>query len=43
MRTRKSQVDIEIYCDSGALMLDLTTSAGVVVLGAEGSRGVEDA
>ena len=43
MRTRKSQVDIEIYCGGGVVLLGPTTSAGAVVLGAEGSRGVDDA
>ena len=42
MMTRKSRVDIEIYC-GGAVVLDPTTSVGDVVLGAEGSRGGEDA
>ena len=43
MRTRKSQVDIEIYCGGGALVLGPTTYVGVMVPGAEGSGGVEDA
>ena len=42
MRTKKSRVDIEIYCDGGVLMLGPTTSAGAMVLGAEGSGGAED-
>ena len=43
MRTRKSQVDIEIYCGGGAVVLSTATFAGAVVLGAEGSGGAEDA
>ena len=43
MMTRKSQADIEICCDGCAMMLDPTTFVGAVVLGAEGSRGAEDA
>ena len=43
MRTRKSQVDIEIYCGGGAVVLGPATFAGAVVLGAEGSRGAKDA
>ena len=43
MMARKPRVDIEICCDSGAMMLGLATSIGVVVLGAEGSAGVDDA
>ena len=43
MMTRKSRVDIEIYCRGGVVVLGPTTSAGAVVLGAEGSGGAEDA
>ena len=43
MMARKSQVDIEICCDGGAVMLGQTTSVGAVVLGAEGFGGAEDA
>ena len=43
MMARKSRVDIEICCDGSVVMLGLTTSVGAVVLGAEGSRGAEDA
>ena len=43
MRTRKSQVDIEIYCGGGVVVLIPATFAGAVVLGAEGSGGAEDA
>ena len=42
MMTRKSRVDIEIYCGGDTVVLDLTTSARVVVLRAEGFGGVED-
>ena len=37
MMARKSQVDIEICYDGGVMMLDLATSVGAMVLGAEGS------
>ena len=43
MMARKSRVDIEICCDSGAVMLGLATFVGAVVLGAEGFGGAEDA
>ena len=43
MMTRKSRVDIEIYCYGGAMVLGLTTYAGAVVSGVEGSRGAEGA
>ena len=43
MMARKSRVDTEISCDGCAMMLGLATSVGAVVLGAEGSRGAEDA
>ena len=43
MMTRKFQVDKEIYCVGGTVVLGSVTSAGSVVLGVEGSRGVEDA
>ena len=33
MMTRKSRVDIEIYCDDCVVVLGLATSAGAVVLG----------
>ena len=36
-------MDIEIYCDGGAVVLGSATYAGAVVLGAEGSGGAEDA
>ena len=36
-------MDIKIYCDSGVVVLGLATFPGAMVLGAEGSRGVEDA
>ena len=36
-------MDIEIYCGGGVVVLGPTTSARAVVLGAEGSGGVEDA
>ena len=42
-RTRKSRVDIEIYYGRGFVVLGPATSAGAVVLGAEGSRGTEGA
>ena len=42
MRTRKSQVDIEIYCGGSATVLDPATFAGAVVLRAEVFGGVED-
>ena len=35
-------MDIEIYYGGGAVVLGPATSAGVVVLGAEGSRGAKD-
>ena len=34
MMTKKSRVDIEIYCCDGAVVLGLATFAGAVVLGA---------
>ena len=40
---QESQVDIEICCGGGAVVLSPTTSVGVVVLGVEGSKGIEDA
>ena len=43
MMTRKSRVNIEIYCGGGAVVLGPSTSIGAVELGAEGSRGAEDA
>ena len=43
MMARKSRVDIEICCDGGVVMLDLATSVGAMVLGAEGFEGAEDA
>ena len=43
MIARKSRVDIVICCGRGTEVLGPATSAGVVVLGAEGSGGVEDA
>ena len=43
MMARKSRVDLEICYDGGAMMLGLATSIGAVVLGVEGSAGVEDA
>ena len=43
MMARKSRVDIVIYCGGGAEVLRSTTSAGAVVLGAEGFGGIEDA
>ena len=43
MMSRKSRVDIEIYRGGGAVVHGLATSAGVVVLGTEGSGGAEDA
>ena len=43
MMTKKSRVDIEIYYDDSVVVLDPETFAGNVVLGAEGSRGAEDA
>ena len=43
MMTRKSSVDIETNCDGGAVVLGPATSARAVVLGAEGSEGVEEA
>ena len=42
MMVIKSRVEIMIYCGEGAEVLGPTTSIGVV-LGAEGSRSVEDA
>ena len=42
MIVRKSRVEIVIYCGGGADVLGPTASVGVV-LGAEGSGGVEDA
>ena len=43
MMARKSRVDIEICYDGGVVMLGPATSAGAVVLGAEGFGGAEDA
>ena len=43
MMARKSRVDIEICCDGGAVMHGPATSVRVVVLGAKGSGGAEDA
>ena len=43
MMARKSRVDIEICCGGGAVVLGPTTSVGAVVLGVEGSGGIEDA
>ena len=43
MITRKSRVDIEIYCCSGVMMLGPATSTRAVVPGAEGSGGAKDA
>ena len=42
MMARKSRVDIVICCKGDAEVLLSATSAGVVVLGAKGSGGVED-
>ena len=42
MMTRKSRVDIEIYCGGGAVVLSPATSTGAVVLGAKGFGGAED-
>ena len=36
-------MDIEIYCDSGVVVLGQKTSAGDVVLRAEGIGGADDA
>ena len=35
MMARKSQVEIEIYCGGGAVVLGPVTSVGAVVLGVE--------
>ena len=43
MMTKKSRIDIEIYCGSGAVVLGPATSVRIVVLGAKGFRGAEDA
>ena len=43
MMTRKSRMDKVICCGGGAEVLGPTTSARVVVLGAGGFRGTEDA
>ena len=43
MMVRKSRVDIEICYDGGDVMLDPVTSVVVVVLGAKGSGGAEEA
>ena len=43
MMARKSRVDIVICCRGGIEVLGPTISIGVVVLGAEGFGGVEDA
>ena len=43
MLTRKSRVNIEIYYGGGVVVLGSATSTRVVVLGAEGSGGAEDA
>ena len=43
MMTRKSRVDIEIYCGDGVVVLGPATSAGAVVLGVEGFGGADDA
>ena len=42
MMTKKSRVEMVICCEGDAEMLDLATSVGAVVLGVEGSGGVED-
>ena len=42
MMARKSRVDIEICYGGGAVVLDLATFVGAVVLGVEGPRGTED-
>ena len=43
MMARKSRVEMVISCRGDAEVLDPATSAGAVVLGAEGSGGTEDA
>ena len=43
MMARKSQEDIVICCGGGAEVLGPATFVGAMVLGAEGSGGVEDA
>ena len=43
MMVRKSRVDIVICCGGGAEVLGPVISIGAMVLGAEGSRGGEDA
>ena len=43
MRTRKSRVEMVIYCGGDAEVLSPATSAGAVVLGAGGSGGAEEA
>ena len=43
MMTRKSRVEMVICCGGDTEVLGRATSAGAVVLGAEGSRGAEDA
>ena len=40
---RKSRADNEICCSGGAVVLGPGESEGAEVLGAEGSRGTEDA
>ena len=43
MMARKSRVEMVICCGGDAKVLGPATSAGAVVLGAEGSEGAEDA